>query len=181
MRHSHLMISRCPECSQYLRRQFSCLQCAYAPSLDMPLAWLSCCVLLPGQVGEEVLGRCAKVEVSKESTTIVGDGSSEDAVKARVRQIKNQIAETEQVRQPVAPPFPSSMGPVLTAALVVAECFLEEQVLLVILSAEGCTSSTTLKIHKRADFGTVRDSNGDRGAEGICVYPAHRRTTRRRS
>ena len=38
----------------------------------------------------------AKVEVSKESTTIVGDGSSEDAVKARVRQIKNQIAETEQ-------------------------------------------------------------------------------------
>ena len=48
------------------------------------------------QVGEEVLGVAAKVEVSKESTTIVGDGSSEDAVKARVRQIKNQIAETEQ-------------------------------------------------------------------------------------
>ena len=48
------------------------------------------------QVGEEVLGMAAKVEVSKESTTIVGDGSSEDAVKARVRQIKNQIAETEQ-------------------------------------------------------------------------------------
>ncbi len=29
------------------------------------------------QVGEEVLGTAAKVEVSKESTTIVGDGSSE--------------------------------------------------------------------------------------------------------
>ena len=29
------------------------------------------------QVGEEVLGTAAKVEVSKESTTIVGDGTSE--------------------------------------------------------------------------------------------------------
>ena len=29
------------------------------------------------QVGEEVLGQAAKVEVSKENTTIVGDGSSE--------------------------------------------------------------------------------------------------------
>ena len=37
------------------------------------------------QVGEEVLGTAAKVEVSKESTTIVGDGSTEDSVKARVR------------------------------------------------------------------------------------------------
>ena len=48
------------------------------------------------QVGEEVLGTAAKVEVSKESTTIVGDGSTEDSVKARVRQIKNMIGETEQ-------------------------------------------------------------------------------------
>ncbi len=48
------------------------------------------------QVGEEVLGTAAKVEVSKESTTIVGDGSTEEAVKARVRQIKNLITETEQ-------------------------------------------------------------------------------------
>ena len=48
------------------------------------------------QVGEEVLGLAAKVEVSKEATTIVGDGRSEDAVKARVKQIKNLIAETEQ-------------------------------------------------------------------------------------
>ena len=48
------------------------------------------------QVGEEVLGTAAKVEVSKESTTIVGDGSTEEAVKARVRQIRNLITETEQ-------------------------------------------------------------------------------------
>ena len=36
--------------------------------------------------------------MSKESTTIVGDGRTEDAVKARVKQIKNMIAETEQAR-----------------------------------------------------------------------------------
>ena len=47
-------------------------------------------------MGEEVLGTAAKVEVSKESTTIVGDGSTEEAVKARVRQIRNLITETEQ-------------------------------------------------------------------------------------
>lgn len=43
-----------------------------------------------------MLGTAAKVSVSKEATTIVGDGRSEEAVKARVRQIKNLIAETEQ-------------------------------------------------------------------------------------
>ena len=43
-----------------------------------------------------MLGTAAKVEVSKESTTIVGDGSTEAAVKARVRQIRNLITETEQ-------------------------------------------------------------------------------------
>ena len=48
------------------------------------------------QVGEEVLGLAAKVTVSKEATTIVGDGRAEAAVAARVRQIKNMIAETEQ-------------------------------------------------------------------------------------
>ena len=59
-------------------------------------AWIDTCESMTAQVGEEVLGVAAKVEVSKESTTIVGDGSSEDAVKARVKQIKNMIAETEQ-------------------------------------------------------------------------------------
>lgn len=48
------------------------------------------------KVGEEVLGVAAKVEVSKESCTIVGDGSTEDAVKARVAQIRNLIEGTEQ-------------------------------------------------------------------------------------
>lgn len=43
-----------------------------------------------------MLGTAAKVTVGKENTTIVGDGRTEDAVKARVKQIKNLIAETEQ-------------------------------------------------------------------------------------
>ncbi len=59
-------------------------------------AWIDTCESVSAQVGEEVLGVAAKVEVSKEATTIVGDGRSEDAVKARVKQIKNMIAETEQ-------------------------------------------------------------------------------------
>lgn len=45
---------------------------------------------------EDMLGRAAKITLGKESTTIVGDGSYQDAVEARVRQIKNVIAETEQ-------------------------------------------------------------------------------------
>lgn len=48
------------------------------------------------QVGEEVLGTAARVEVSKENCTIVGDGSSAEAVASRVKQIKNLIASTEQ-------------------------------------------------------------------------------------
>ena len=64
-----------------------------------------CCLQLPSpganelqtfQVGEEVLGRAAKVTLGKENTTIVGDGSTQESVEARVRQIKNVIAETEQ-------------------------------------------------------------------------------------
>ncbi len=47
-------------------------------------------------MGEEVLGLAAKVVVSKEATTIVGDGSSEQAVQARIKQIRNMAAETEQ-------------------------------------------------------------------------------------
>ena len=48
------------------------------------------------QVGEEVLGTAAKVSVSKESTTIVGDGTTEDAVRARVSQIKHLVSIAEQ-------------------------------------------------------------------------------------
>jgi len=47
-------------------------------------------------VGEEVLGTAAKIEVTKENCTIVGDGSSEEAVKSRVKQIKNIVANTDQ-------------------------------------------------------------------------------------
>ena len=52
--------------------------------------------VLADQVGEEVLGTAAKIEVTKENCTIVGDGSSEEAVKSRVKQIKNLVANTEQ-------------------------------------------------------------------------------------
>ncbi|DBA84690.1 hypothetical protein WJX77_004967 [Trebouxia sp. C0004] len=48
------------------------------------------------KVGEEVLGTAAKIEVSKENCTIVGDGSSQEAVKSRVKQIKNIVANTDQ-------------------------------------------------------------------------------------
>lgn len=48
------------------------------------------------KAGEEVLGTAAKIEVSKEHCTIVGDGSTQDSVSARVKQIKNLAAETEQ-------------------------------------------------------------------------------------
>ncbi|PWA56872.1 ruBisCO large subunit-binding protein subunit beta protein [Artemisia annua] len=43
-----------------------------------------------------VLGHAAKVVLSKDSTTIVGDGSSQDAVEKRVAQIKNLIEVAEQ-------------------------------------------------------------------------------------
>ena len=43
-----------------------------------------------------MLGTAAKIEVTKENCTIVGDGSSEDSVKSRVKQIKNLVANTEQ-------------------------------------------------------------------------------------
>lgn len=47
-------------------------------------------------VGPEVLGHAAKVVVTKDSTTIVGDGSTQEAVNARVQQIRNQIEVAEQ-------------------------------------------------------------------------------------
>ncbi|KAL0410671.1 UNVERIFIED_CONTAM: RuBisCO large subunit-binding protein subunit beta, chloroplastic [Sesamum latifolium] len=41
---------------------------------------------------KEVLGHAAKVVLTKESTTIVGDGSIQEAVNRRVAQIRNLIA-----------------------------------------------------------------------------------------
>lgn len=46
--------------------------------------------------GEDVFGLAAKVEVSKENCTIVGDGSTQAEIDARVQQIKNILANTEQ-------------------------------------------------------------------------------------
>ncbi|KAL4423737.1 hypothetical protein ABPG75_001038 [Micractinium tetrahymenae] len=44
---------------------------------------------------DSILGTAAKVSVSKEHITIVGDGSTQADVEARVKQIKNLVAETE--------------------------------------------------------------------------------------
>jgi chaperonin GroEL len=43
------------------------------------------------KAGNEVLGTAAKVVLTKDSTTVVGDGSTQEAVTKRVSQIKNQI------------------------------------------------------------------------------------------
>ncbi|XP_027125740.1 ruBisCO large subunit-binding protein subunit beta, chloroplastic [Coffea arabica] len=48
------------------------------------------------KVGSEVLGHAAKVVLTKETTTIVGDGSTQDAVNKRVAQIKNLVEAAEQ-------------------------------------------------------------------------------------
>jgi len=47
------------------------------------------------KVGEEVLGVAARVTITKEATTIVGDGRTEADVKARVKQIKTLLEKTE--------------------------------------------------------------------------------------
>lgn len=43
------------------------------------------------KAGSEVLGHAAKVVLAKESTTIVGDGSTQEAVSKRVAQIRNLV------------------------------------------------------------------------------------------
>ncbi|KAL0390393.1 UNVERIFIED_CONTAM: Chaperonin 60 subunit beta 2, chloroplastic [Sesamum calycinum] len=45
---------------------------------------------------KEVLGHAAKVVLTKDSTTIVGDGSTQEAVNKRVAQIRNLIEAAEQ-------------------------------------------------------------------------------------
>ena len=40
---------------------------------------------------KEVLGNAAKVVITKDSTTIVGDGTTQEEVTKRVTQIRNQI------------------------------------------------------------------------------------------
>jgi chaperonin GroEL len=46
--------------------------------------------------GVSILGQAAKVEVGKEYCTIVGDGSHQDQVDIRVKQIRNQLETTDQ-------------------------------------------------------------------------------------
>nr|VDC93565.1 unnamed protein product [Brassica oleracea] len=48
------------------------------------------------KAGKEVLGTASKVVLTKEMTTIVGDGSPQEAVNKRVVQIKNLIEQAEQ-------------------------------------------------------------------------------------
>uniref|UniRef100_A0A7C9ABG4 Uncharacterized protein n=1 Tax=Opuntia streptacantha TaxID=393608 RepID=A0A7C9ABG4_OPUST len=48
------------------------------------------------KAGPEVLGHAAKLVLTKDSTTIVGDGSTQEAVNKRVTQIKNLIEVAEQ-------------------------------------------------------------------------------------
>jgi len=48
------------------------------------------------KVGSEVLGTAAKVVLTKDSTTIVGDGSTQEAVNKRVAQIRSLIEVAEQ-------------------------------------------------------------------------------------
>lgn len=43
------------------------------------------------KAGKEVLGYASKVVLTKDTTTIVGDGSTQEAVNKRVAQIKIQI------------------------------------------------------------------------------------------
>lgn len=43
------------------------------------------------KVGKEVLGQASKVVLTKDTTTIVGDGSTQEAVNKRVAQIRNLI------------------------------------------------------------------------------------------
>eukprot|EP00250_Pteridium_aquilinum_P013441 c21344_g2_i1 orf=609-2456(-) len=48
------------------------------------------------KVGKEVLGTASKVVLTKDSTTIVGDGSTQEEVAKRVAQIRNLIEVAEQ-------------------------------------------------------------------------------------
>eukprot|EP01023_Acetabularia_acetabulum_P067057 TRINITY_DN916_c1_g2_i3.p1 TRINITY_DN916_c1_g2~~TRINITY_DN916_c1_g2_i3.p1 ORF type:complete len:584 (+),score=163.47 TRINITY_DN916_c1_g2_i3:2009-3760(+) len=48
------------------------------------------------KAGEEVLGNAAKIVVNKEICTIVGDGSTQNEVEARVKQIKTLLENADQ-------------------------------------------------------------------------------------
>ncbi|CAO2813364.1 unnamed protein product [Amaranthus hypochondriacus] len=47
------------------------------------------------KVGKEVLGHAAKIVLTKETATIVGDGTTQEAVAKRIAQIKKQVEEAD--------------------------------------------------------------------------------------
>ncbi|XP_021749616.1 ruBisCO large subunit-binding protein subunit beta, chloroplastic-like [Chenopodium quinoa] len=47
------------------------------------------------QAGKEVLGHAAKIVLTKETATIVGDGTTQEAVARRISQIKKQVEDEE--------------------------------------------------------------------------------------
>jgi hypothetical protein len=55
------------------------------------------------KVGKEVLGHASKVVLTKDTTTIVGDGSTQEAVNKRVAQIRNLIEV--YISHPVSDPL----------------------------------------------------------------------------
>lgn len=57
------------------------------------------------KAGKEVLGYASKVVLTKDTTTIVGDGSTQEAVNKRVAQIRNLIEVV-----PSLPPPPLSLS-----------------------------------------------------------------------
>merc|ERR1711904_411994 len=48
------------------------------------------------KVDSNVLGLASKIEIAKDHCTLVGTGSYQDLVEARVTQIRNQLEKTEQ-------------------------------------------------------------------------------------
>lgn len=74
------------------------LICPFCTSSSFTLAILRAGAVIRDEVGlsldkadKDVLGTAAKVVVTKDSTTIVGDGTTQEEVNKRVTQIKNQI------------------------------------------------------------------------------------------
>jgi len=70
------------------------------PDVDKNMYFLNCLTgtvireevgLTLDKAGKEVLGYASKVVLTKDTTTIVGDGSTQEAVNKRVAQIKNLI------------------------------------------------------------------------------------------
>ncbi|XP_021804984.1 ruBisCO large subunit-binding protein subunit beta, chloroplastic-like, partial [Prunus avium] len=86
--------------SSSLTRSLCCtapLQTLHSPNFTAPSPTLSNPHIRQcWNVGKEVLGHASKVVLTKDTSTIVGDGSTQEAVNKRVAQIKNLIEAAEQ-------------------------------------------------------------------------------------